>query len=182
MKEYAKQLALYEVDYDVFASSYYPFWHGTLDNLASVLTSISETYGKKTLIAETSYAYTEKDTDFFHNTVGEGSDVARPYPFTVKGQADSVRDLTDTAVNQIKDCLGICYWEGAWISVGTKSYEDNKKLWEKYGSGWASRFAAVYDPEDAGKYWGGTAVDNQALFDEKGHPLPSLKVFSLIRK
>ncbi len=71
MKEYAKQLALYEVDYDVFASSYYPFWHGTLDNLASVLTSISETYGKKTLIAETSYAYTEKDTDFFHNTVGE---------------------------------------------------------------------------------------------------------------
>ena len=30
---YAKNLKEYDVDYDVFASSYYPYWHGTLANL-----------------------------------------------------------------------------------------------------------------------------------------------------
>ena len=33
---YGKNLDYYQVDYDVFASSYYPFWQGTQDNLASV--------------------------------------------------------------------------------------------------------------------------------------------------
>ena len=28
---YAANLDANDVDYDVFASSYYPFWHGTLD-------------------------------------------------------------------------------------------------------------------------------------------------------
>ena len=39
--DYSKKLAYYEIDYDVFASSYYPFWHGTLDNLANVLNTVS---------------------------------------------------------------------------------------------------------------------------------------------
>ena len=39
---YGKNLEYYQVDYDVFASSYYPFWHGTLDNLSRVLTDIAE--------------------------------------------------------------------------------------------------------------------------------------------
>lgn len=32
-ESYSANLDYYSVDYDVFASSYYPFWHGTLDNL-----------------------------------------------------------------------------------------------------------------------------------------------------
>ena len=44
---YAKKLAYYQVDYDVFASSYYPYWHGSLENLSSVLTQIADTYGKR---------------------------------------------------------------------------------------------------------------------------------------
>ena len=77
--------------------------------------------------------------------------------------------------------LGVVYWEGAWISVGTSSWEENHALWEQFGSGWASSYAAAYDPDDAGKYYGGSAVDNQAFFDETGHPLESLKLFSLVR-
>ena len=53
---YAKKMDYYQVDYDVFASSYYPYWHGTLENLSQVLTDIAETYGKKVMVAETSYA------------------------------------------------------------------------------------------------------------------------------
>ena len=39
----------------------------------------------------------------------------------------------------------------------------------------------AYTPEDAGKYYGGSAVDNQALFDSTGRALESLKVFSFLR-
>ena len=177
---YASKLDYYNVDYDVFASSYYPYWHGTLENLSAVLTNIHDTYGKKVMIMETSYAYTAEDTDFSGNTIGEGSSVTKDYPYTVQGQANSVRNVIDT-VAHVPGGIGVCYWEGAWITVGTNSWEENHALWEQYGSGWASSYAAVYDPDDAGKYYGGSAVDNQAFFDAQGHPLESLKVFRLMR-
>ena len=177
---YAKKLNYYSIDYDVFASSYYPYWHGSLENLASVLNQVADTYDKKVMIAETSYTYTSEDTDFSSNTVSGGSGVIMSYPMTVQGQANHIRNLTDTAVNRIHNCIGIFYWEGTWISVGTNSWEENSALWETCGAGWASSHAAEYDPADAGKYYGGCACDNQALFDAEGRPLESLKVFRLL--
>jgi arabinogalactan endo-1,4-beta-galactosidase len=172
----------YQVDYDVFATSYYPYWHGTLDNLSQVLTRIADTYGKKVMVMETSWAYTAEDTDFSGNTIGEGtSGITKNYPFTQQGQVNSLTDVVDTAVNKMTDCIGVFYWEGTWISVGTDSWEENHALWEKYGSGWASSYAAVYDPDDAGRYYGGCAVDNQAFFDASGRPLESLQAFNLMR-
>ena len=185
-RTYAKKLDYYEknglIHYDVFATSYYPYWHGTLDNLSQILTEIAETYGKKVMVMETSYAWTEEDTDFSGNTVGSGGGIVRDYPFTVQGQANSVRNITDTVVNRTPSGIGVVYWEGAWITVGTDSRAKNQALWEEFGSGWASSYAAVYDPKDAGKYYGGSAVDNQALFDAQGRPLESLKVFRLMRE
>ena len=178
---YAKKLDYYGLDYDVFASSYYPYWHGTLDNLAAVLSDVARTYGKKTMVMETSYAYTPEDTDFSPNTISEGSAVVKNYPYTVQGQANAVRDVIDTVANRTENGIGVVYWEGAWISVGTSSWEENHEKWERNGSGWASSFAAEYDPNDAGKYYGGSAVDNQAFFDASGRALESLKVFSLVR-
>ncbi len=177
---YARELKNREVDYDVFASSYYPYWHGTLSNLKTVLSRIALTYDKKTMVMETSYAYTGLDTDFNGNTIGDGSEVTKPYPYTVQGQANSVRDVIDT-VTQTRGGIGVCYWEGAWISVGGASREENQAKWEQFGSGWASSYAAAYDPQDAGQWYGGSAVDNQAFFDEKGNVLESLKVFNLVR-
>lgn len=72
MRFYAKTLDDFRLDYDVFATSYYPYWHGTLENLAAVLSQIAEAYGKKVMVAETSYAYTPEDTDFFGNTHRRG--------------------------------------------------------------------------------------------------------------
>jgi arabinogalactan endo-1,4-beta-galactosidase len=79
------------------------------------------------------------------------------------------------------DCIGVFYWEGTWIAAGGGSYEENKALWEKYGSGWASSYAAEYDPEDAGKWHGGCSVDNQAFFTPQGQATEALKVFALVR-
>lgn len=178
--DYAKKLDYYQVDYDVFASSYYPYWHGDLENLAKVLNHVADTYNKKVMIAETSYAYTPDDTDFSGNTISGGGGVALHYPMTVQGQANHLRNLVDTMVNDVHNSIGVFYWEGTWITVGTDSWEENSALWEKYGAGWASSYAKEYDPKDAGKYYGGCACDNQALFDANGKPLESLKVFSLL--
>lgn len=176
---YASKLAYYSLDYDVFGSSYYPYWHGTLDNLKSELDKITDKYDKEVMVLETSYAYTSEDSDFFGNTISDESNVTKNYPYSVQGQTNSVVDVMDT-VSQMKKGIGVCYWEPAWITVGKNSYDENKLLWEEHGSGWASSYAKVYDKNDAGRYFGGSAVDNQALFDSTGHPLESLKLFNLV--
>lgn len=179
--DWAAKMAQYNVDYDVFGSSYYPYWHGTLENLGTVLSTIATTYNKKTMVLETSYAFTTEDTDYFGNTIGTGGGIAKPYPFSIAGQANCIRDIVDTVVNHCTNGIGVCYWEGTWISVGGANYDENLAKWEQYGSGWASSYAAEYDPNDAGKWYGGTAVDNQAFFDKTGHPLESLKVLNNVR-
>ncbi|GMK39936.1 hypothetical protein PCCS19_29910 [Paenibacillus sp. CCS19] len=179
--DYAKKLKGNNVDYDVFASSYYPFWHGTLINLTSVLKEVATTYGKKVMVAETSYAYTAADGDGHGNTAPQSSGQTLDYPITVQGQATSLRNVIDAVAKVGAAGLGVFYWEPAWLPVGPASeLAQNKLKWEQYGSGWASSYAGEYDPVDAGKWFGGSAVDNQALFDFDGHPLASLKVFQYV--
>ena len=175
---YAEQLAKNEVKYDVFGTSYYPYWHGTLENLSEVLGNIASTYKKKVMVLETSYCFTEEDTDFGGSTISKNN--GYDYPFTIAGQANHVINLAQTIAN-IKNGIGICYWEGTWISVGTSSWAENKAKWEQFGSGWASDYAAEYDDDVAAYGGGGSVVDNQAFFDANGKPLESLKVFNLVR-
>lgn len=178
-----------EIDYDVFAVSYYPFWHGTMENLTDVLKTISSTYGKKVLVAENSYPYTTGDGDGSGNSVGEG-DLLPEYPATVQGQANEIRDVCAAVAAVGEPGLGYFYWEPAWIPVGVweegaadadQVYAENQKIWEEHGSGWASSYAGSYDPNDAGKYYGGSSWDNQALFDYSGHMLDSLMVFKYLK-
>lgn len=178
-KYYSDMLNQYQVDYDIFSTSYYPYYHGSLDNLSNVLSYVSNTYDKKVMVSETSYCYTDEDTDFFANSISSQTDCDKPYDFSLQGQVTHVRNVIDI-VNQIPKGIGVFYWEGAWISAGGTSYIENKQKWESFGSGWASSYAKEYDPEDAGKYYGGSSVDNQAFFDSKGHVLESLKVFNLV--
>lgn len=178
---YAEELERNNVDYDVFASSYYPFWHGTLSNLTAVLTEVADTYGKKVMVAETSYTYTDQDGDGHGNTAPSNSGQTLEYPITVQGQATSVRNVIEAVAKVGEAGIGVFYWEPAWLPVGPKDQlEQNRTIWEAHGSGWASSYAAEYDPHDAGKWYGGSAVDNQALFDFAGHPLPSLNVFKYV--
>lgn len=179
-KDYAKKLQYWGVDYDVFGSSYYPYWHGTLENLQTLLSEIATTYDKKVMVAETSYAFTGTDYDFGGNTIGDGGAVTKNYPYTLQGQTNCMRDVIDTVVHTTNG-IGVCYWEGTWVPVGTNSWEENSALWEKYGSGWASSYASIYDP-DVKKYGGGgTQVDNQTFFDAHGKVLESIKVFALVK-
>ena len=164
----------YGVDYDIFAMSYYSFWHGSMENMQEMAEYVQDTYGKKVVIAETSYCYTTEDGDGSGNSVSSDGDLVDGYDATVQGQADMLRDICAAADEA--DIMGVFYWEGTWIPVGPAD-ADNSSIWEKYGSGWASSYSGSYDPKDAGKYYGGCSWDNQAMFDFTGHPLDSLKVF-----
>ena len=178
------------VDYDVFATSYYPFWHGTLDNLNTVLSDIASTYGKKVMVAETSYAYTFEDGDGHVNNVrAENSNTLDlDYNVSVQGQVDAVSSIMKT-ISETTGGIGMFYWEPAWIPVqeydaaasnAQEVLASNQEKWETYGSGWAASFSAEYDKENAGRYYGGSSWDNQALFDHNGNPLDSLNVFKYV--
>ncbi|MGN1119003.1 MAG: glycosyl hydrolase 53 family protein [Oscillospiraceae bacterium] len=181
MLNYASKLSYYSLDYDVFASSYYPYWHGTTENLTNVLKQISEQYGKQVMVAETSYAYTLEDGDSHGNSIGEDVTYEKPYPFTVQGQSRCIAEVTKAVVNVGEAGIGMFYWEPAWLPVPGETWEERSALWEQYGSGWASSYSADFDPDDAGKYYGGSSWENQALFDFDGKPLESLKTFALLR-
>jgi len=172
----AGQLIDAGVDYDVFGVSFYRYWHGTMENMTALLTDITETYGKKTCVMETSYVYTNIDADGSANSVS-GDEPVEGYPASVQGQANMIRDIM-AAANEA-GALGVFYWEGCWIAASNQ-YDTNKELYETTGAGWASSFAAKYDPNDAGKYYGGCSWDNQAMFSADGKALPSLSVFKFV--
>ena len=191
---FAKTLKDNNVDYDVFASSYYPFWHGTTDNLTSVLSTIAKDYEKQVMVAETSWVTTWEDGDGHGNTAPKTGQ-ALNYGISVQGQADEIRDVVN-AVNKVNDtvdgsAIGVFYWEPAWISPNyvydangnliESLYKANQDVWEKYGSGWASSYSTEYDPDDAGLWYGGSAIDNQAWFDFYGNALPTAQIYRLIR-
>lgn len=174
---YAQNLAENQVDYDIFGVTYYPCWHGSMENLTNVLSEIKKQYSKDTLVLETSYPSTVEDSDGFGNSVGY-KDILTDYSADEKGQAKCVRDVIN-AVNNAGG-IGVFYWEGAWISVGEADYNANLPIWEKYGSGWASSYGAAYDPEGVGEYYGGSSWDNQAMFYPDGTPRQSLNVFNMV--
>ena len=188
------QLKSHNVNYDVFGSSYYPFFHGSLSNLKSQLTNAAN-LGKKVMVLETQYAFTDEDTDQCGNQFSSTSNYPKDYPVSIAGQANNYRNICET-MTTIKDGLGIgvCYWEGAWITASPKkpNEEDGdhwtrlEQIWSKNGSGWASKYAYQYDkeapqPSEWGHFSAGTVVDNMAFFDQNGKPVESLKVFNLIR-
>ena len=192
LTKWSDNLEKNNVNYDILGTSYYPYWHGTLSNLKKEISYVQTKHNKDAMVVETSYAYTLDDSDGHGNTVREGNNddsAEATEPFTVQGQATFMRNLIN-AVNEAGG-LGVYYWEPAWITVGdttglsetdaTARYEANKKIWEEKGSGWASSYSGEYDPKDAGKWYGGSAVDNQAMFYPDGTATAGLKVWNYVK-
>ncbi|MDE0573907.1 glycosyl hydrolase 53 family protein [Demequina sp. B12] len=169
----AAALDNYGVDYDVFLSSYYPYWHGSLENLTSVLDHVATTYDKDVAVAEVSWAHTLDDGDGHENVI---KDHYSQYSTSVQGQALAVRDVMQAVANVSGGRgIGTFYWEPAWLPVGEAAdVNSNSELWERYGAGWASSYSYEYIQD---KWWGGSAWENQAMFDFDGTPLESLRVY-----
>jgi arabinogalactan endo-1,4-beta-galactosidase len=136
------------VNWDITGLSYYCYWHGSLSNMASVVSDVKSRYGKPVSIMETAYPFTADDADGTANSV-TGSEPCAGYPATWQGQADEFTAVQNTARGA--GAIGVFYWEPTWYAVP--------------GNGWDPT-----DIENSGDGW-----DNQAIFDWTGHVNPYVK-------
>jgi arabinogalactan endo-1,4-beta-galactosidase len=143
------------VDFDVIGMSYYPYYHGPIEDLQANANDISARYGKEVVVMETAYAWTTRNGDAWPNLFNEQMQASVGYKASVQGQASLVRDVI-AAMAQVpgRRGLGVFYWEPDWIPVP--------------GAGWRT---------GEGNSW-----DNQAMFDFDGRALPSLAVFARVRR
>ena len=156
-------------DFDLIGLSYYPFWHGSIDDLRRNMNDLALRYHKDMIVVEVSMGYTLADYANYEKLPPEkrkgmaaNSRLARdiPYPMTPEGQSRFMEELME-AIRAVPENRGrgFAYWEPAWIPVP--------------GSGWANDAALAYTGE---KGPGGNEWANQALFDYDGNALPALEV------
>ena len=117
-------------------------------NLTSVLKNVADTYGKKVMVAETSWAYTLDDGDGHGNVIDLPSE-ATQYPVSVQGQATAVRDVIQAVVERRRPPASASSTGSprGCRSAPPSQLDANKVLWERDGSGWATSYAGEYDPD-----------------------------------
>ncbi|MCH5274951.1 MAG: glycosyl hydrolase 53 family protein [Lachnospiraceae bacterium] len=153
--------------FEVIGLSYYPFWHGTMEELDFNMRDMARRYGKQIVIAEVSMGFTMEDyrdkeqipKDQLKGMATKPELVKKlKYPMSKQGQADFMREIMER-IKSVPGGAGFYYWEPAWIPVP--------------GCGWANEEALLYTGEQGP---GGNEWANQALFDYDGNALPALNV------
>ena len=140
-------------DYDIIGLSYYPFWHGTLDQLQNNLNDISARYQKDVIVVETAFGYTNENFDKQKNCYGPAEEQIGGFRSTVQGQASGLRAVMERLANVPGGRgTGMFYWEPDWYAVD--------------GAGWKT---------GEGNEW-----DNLAMFDKNGQALDSWEVFTKV--
>ena len=86
------------IDIDILSISYYPMWHGTLNDLNNNIDALGNQFQKPILIAETAYPFTLQWNDNTNNILGFESQILEDYEATEEGQFLFLRDLI-TLVN-----------------------------------------------------------------------------------
>ena len=167
-REFFTKVANAGIDYDIIGASYYPYWHGTPEELFENLEACKR-FGKELMVVELGYGFTTKG---YVQGGEERRLVIDPqrayipgfteiYPVTPEGQESFVRDFLDKAREH--GISGVYYWEPLWLP----------------GEGicWASEAGQAYIHEE-GK---STANEwaNQCLFDYDGRKLPAFDAYKL---
>lgn len=156
------------VDYDIIGASYYPYWHGTPEELFDNLDSCRR-FGKDIMVMELGYGFTDKGYLLDGEEKRLVIDAARSYipgfseiyPISPEGQAKFIRSFLRMASERNID--GVFYWEPLWLP----------------GEGicWASEAGQRYIHEE-GKSTSNEWA-NQCLFDYEGRLLPAFDEFKL---
>ncbi|MGH1362947.1 MAG: glycosyl hydrolase 53 family protein [Calditrichia bacterium] len=111
-------LTAQNVEFDIIGQSFYPWWHGDLNDLTSNLTDMVNRYNKEVVVVETAYPWTLNFGDNTGNIVGLNSQLLNGYPASVNGQRWFVRDVMNIVRNLPNNRgTGVFYWEAAWISA-----------------------------------------------------------------
>ena len=96
------------VEFDVVGQSYYPWWHGTLDELRDNLAFMAQRYEKDIILVEVAYNWRPAE---YRKRPG-------PYPETPEGQKQFLADVNEVVLNTPDGHgRGIFWWEPA-VSPG----------------------------------------------------------------
>lgn len=145
-KRFFDKMLAYEVPFDVIGLSYYPWWHGTLEDLRYNLEKTAQEYGKEILVVETAYP---QHTGFSQGK-GSWSQDRLAWPYTPEGQRAFFEALLRVVRHTPNGLgLGVVWWYPESIPVpGLKI--------------WFSGAMALFDEQGAllpaAKEMGGAAV------------------------
>lgn len=105
-KWFFDKLDSYNLPYDVIGQSYYPWWHGSLQDLRENLALMAGTYGKDIILVEVAYCW--RPTEY--------RDKEAPFPETPVGQRQFL-DAVNRAVLETPGGRGkgVFWWEPAVI-------------------------------------------------------------------
>lgn len=128
------------VSFDIIGVSYYPWWHGNLNQLETNLDYLANRYNKPILIAETGYPWTLQGTGNTGYLVGDSSQLMPGYPATEAGQDSFLVNLKRLVADLPGGSgMGICYWEPDWIYTSDLgSYGANLALFDFAGNALSS--------------------------------------------
>lgn len=116
----------HQVPYDMIGISYYPWWHGTIEELRENLNYIATELKKDVMVVETAYPHAPPKW----NRPSENL----KFPLTPQGQYDSLYTVTRTVLETPdKYGCGVCYWFPESVPVN--------------GRGWMEGTAALFDSE-----------------------------------
>jgi arabinogalactan endo-1,4-beta-galactosidase len=103
-KYFFDKLNSYHVPFDVIGQSYYPWWHGSLNDLRDNLRFMAKTYKKNIFVVETAYSW--KPTEYINKKA--------PFPETPEGQKQFLAAV-NRVVQETPGGLGkgIFWWEPA---------------------------------------------------------------------
>ncbi|MDD6120052.1 MAG: glycosyl hydrolase 53 family protein [Selenomonadaceae bacterium] len=138
-------------DFDVIGLSYYPFWHGTLDDLSNNINDISKRYNKDVIVVETAFGYTNENFDKMPNAYGAAEECIGGFRSTPQGQASGLRAVMERVAKVPNNRgLGMFYWAPDWYAVPNVGWKTGE-----------------------GNEW-----DNLAMFDNNGRALESMDVWN----
>ena len=114
------------VEFDIIGQSYYPWWHGTMEDVRFNQRETALAYHKDIMIVETAYPWRGRSW-------ADRSNMA--WPITQDGQAAFLQELTEVVVQTPENRgLGVIYWypeaidvEGmnVWNGGATAVFDDN---------------------------------------------------------
>ena len=94
----------YNIPYNVIGQSYYPWWHGSLDDLKENLAFMARTYDKDIIVVEVAYNWRP----------AEYRDKPGPYPESPQGQRQFLEDVNRVVLNTPNGRgKGVFWWEPA---------------------------------------------------------------------
>lgn len=157
------------VPYDVIALSYYPWWHGSIDDLRGNLHKTAMRFDKDILVVETAYPYRAIDVSSM-----EGADSTNMrWSMTPEGQESFLAELVQTVWEAPNGHgLGVLWWYpeaipvqglSVWNGGATALFDQNGNVLPAMDV-----FKILHEEQDAREFTTGGDISALAKIEEMG--------------